>query len=287
MSIRERTTGPPIYVVSGGTGASGELLVRTVLAQFRDVNVPIVVKPHIHEPEQVDAVLAEAGADGAAIVHTMVNAACRAELADQAHARNLVAFDLAAPLMDYLQRVLNQQPTGQPGLYRQLHRAYFDRVAAIEYAVAHDDGKRLEDLPQAEIVLTGVSRVGKTPLSMYLSILGWKVANVPFVPGVAVPAEMAQVDSRRVVALMVEPAQLLSHRRWRQQRTGIPTGTYVDRSALVEELRAARHYFATQGYPVVDATDKPIETCADEVVTLVSRRMGQAAPALARATADG
>jgi regulator of PEP synthase PpsR (kinase-PPPase family) len=287
MSIRERTTGPPIFVVSGGTGASGELLVRTVLAQFRDVNVPIVLKPHVHEVEQVDVVVGEAADAGAAIVHTMVNAACRLRLLDRAHAHGVVAFDLAAPLMGYLEGVLRQEPTGQPGLYRQLHRAYFDRVAAIEFAVAHDDGKRPEDLPQAEIVVTGVSRVGKTPLSMYLSILGWKVANVPFVPGVPMPDEMAQVDSRRVVALMVEPAQLLSHRRWRQQRTGIPAGAYVDRSALVEELRAARHYYAAHGFPVVDATDKPIETCADEVVTLVSRRMGQAAPALARATADG
>lgn len=286
MSIRERTSGPPIFVVSGGTGASGELLVRTVLAQFRDVNVPIVLKPHVHELEQVDAVVDEAADAGAAIVHTMVNTACRLRLLDRAHAHGVVAFDLAAPLMGYLEGVLCQEPTGQPGLYRQLHRAYFDRVAAIEFAVAHDDGKRPEDLPQAEIVVTGVSRVGKTPLSMYLSILGWKVANVPFVPGVPMPDEMAQVDSRRVIALMVEPAQLLSHRRWRQQRTGIPAGAYVDRSALVEELRAARHYYVAHGFPVVDATDKPIETCADEVVTLVSRRMGQAVPALARATAE-
>lgn len=287
MPIYVRTTGPPIFVVSGGTGASGELLVRTVLAQFRDVNVPIVIKPHVHELEQVDVVVDEAAAAQASIVHTMVNDACRARLVQEARARGVVAFDLAAPLMAHLKDVLGQEPTGQPGLYRQLHRAYFDRVDAIEFAVAHDDGKRVEDLPQAEIVLVGVSRVGKTPLTMYLSILGWKVANVPFVPGVPMPEEMERVDSRRVVALMVEPAQLLSHRRWRQQRTGIPSGSYAARDALVEELRAARHYYAAQGYPVVDATDKPMETCADEVVTVVSRRMGQAAPAVTRATADG
>jgi regulator of PEP synthase PpsR (kinase-PPPase family) len=270
--ITELTKGPPIYVVTGGTGASGELLVRTVLAQFRHVNVPLIIKSHIQTLEQVDQVVDEISDAKGTIVHSMVNEKCRRHLVDQAARKGIYSVDLVAPLLDHLEAELGQEPLGQPGLYRQLHSAYFDRVNAIEFAVAHDDGKRVQDLYEAEIVLIGVSRAGKTPISMYLSILGWKVANVPFVFGLTLPDEISQVDRRRLVGLMIEPSQLLAHRRWRQQRTGIPAGSYAAREPLVEELRAANHYFHREGIPVVNTTEKPIETSADEVIALVTGR---------------
>jgi regulator of PEP synthase PpsR (kinase-PPPase family) len=270
--ITELTKGPPLYVVSGGTGASGELLVRTVLAQFHHVSVPLIIKPHILSTEQVEDVVDEISDAEGTIVHSMVNQECRRHLVDLAARKGIYSVDLVAPLLDHLEAELRQEPQGKPGLYRQLHSAYFDRVAAIEFAVAHDDGKRVEDLSNAEIVLVGVSRAGKTPISMYLSILGWKVANVPFVFGLPLPDELAEIAPGRLVALMIEPTQLLAHRRWRQKRTGIPEGNYAAREPLVEELRAANHYFHREGIPVVNTTEKPIETSADEVIALVTGR---------------
>ena len=154
-----------------------------------------------------------------------------------------------------------------------MHRAYFERIEAIEFSVAHDDGKRIGDLARAEIVLVGVSRVGKTPLAIYLSMLGWKVANVPFVPEVPPAAELWEIDRTRIVGLMIEPGQLIVHRKSRQVRSGIPVGSYVNRDLVVEELRAANHFFYQHSIPVVNTTDKPIETCAEEVVSVVSRRV--------------
>ena len=264
--------GPPIFVVSGGAGATGDLLARTVLAQFPDVDVPLHVETKVVSEERVRDVIKKAtGIPGAIIVHTMVKRDYRRLLVTEAARAGIVTFDLAGPLEEHLSRELEMQPLQQPGLYHQMRRAYFDRVEAIEFTVAHDDGKRVEDLPKAEIVLLGLSRVGKTPLSMYLSVMGWKTANVPFVPGVP-PPELAQVAPHKVVGLIIEPAQLIAHRRYRASRSGIREEGYVDRQSVVDEMRAANHYFYAQGFHVVDTTDKPIETSAEEIVSLITRR---------------
>ena len=265
--------GPPIFVISGGTGATGDLLARTVLAQFPNVNVQIHVETKVVSEERVHEVVKKAtGIPGAIIVHTMVNRNFRRLLVAEAARAGIVTFDLAGPLEEHLSRELDMQPEQTPGLYHQMRRAYFDRVEAIEFTVAHDDGQRVEDLTKAEIVLLGVSRVGKTPLSMYLSILGWKTANVPFVPGVPLPHELDDVDPHKVVGLIIEPVQLMAHRRYRAARSGIRAEGYVDRQSVIDELRAANHYYYQHGYHVVDTTDKPIETSAEEIVSLITRR---------------
>lgn len=265
--------GPPIFVVSGGTGATGDLLARTVLAQFPDIDVPLHVETKVVSEERVREVIRKAtGIPGAIILHTMVKRDFRRLLVTEAARAGIVTFDLAGPLEEHLSRELGMQPLQQPGLYHQMRRAYFDRVEAIEFTVAHDDGKRVEDLPKAEIVLLGLSRVGKTPLSMYLSIMGWKTANVPFVPGVPPPPELALVAPHKVVGLIIEPAQLIAHRRYRASRSGIAEEGYVDRQSVIEEMRAANHFFYGRGFHVVDTTDKPIETSAEEIVSLITRR---------------
>jgi [pyruvate, water dikinase]-phosphate phosphotransferase / [pyruvate, water dikinase] kinase len=264
---------PPVYVVSGGVGASGELVAHTVLAQFPDAHVQVVVRPHVHEPEQVEAIVEEVAEAHGVIVHTLVHADLRRRMMSEAEAEFVPAIDLVGPLMERLSMALSTKPLGQPGLYRKLYNSYFRRVEAIEFTVAHDDGQRVAELDRAEIVLIGVSRVGKTPLSMYLSMQGWKVANVPMVPDVPPPDELLQVDLRRVVALTIEPQQLIIHRRWRQMHMGVSVSGYLDRERIVEELRAANHFYARHSFPQVDITDKPIETSADEVITAVSRRL--------------
>lgn len=271
VHLDKRKLASPIIVISGGTGATGELLARTVLAQFKNVHIPIQIVPHVHEAHQVGDAVSNAARVGGTIIHTLVNDERRYELSAQAQAQNVPAFDLAGPLLTHLSQVLGQEPLGEPGLYRRLHAAYFQRIEAIDFAVAHDDGKRVEDLPQAEIVLVGVSRVGKTPLSMYLSMLGWKVANVPLVLGIDPPRELLEMPPRRVFGLTIEPNQLLLHRKSRQPHLGVSQGFYFDRHHVAEELRAANHLFFKHKFAVIDVTDKPIETTSEEIVGFVSR----------------
>lgn len=268
----ERKQAAPLFVASGGTGGTGELLARTVLAQFKNVNVPIKIQGHIHEPHQVDQVIAGAAAEKGVILHTLVNPALRRALIEHAAAQQVPAFDLAGPVLDYLAHTLDQTPLGVPGLYRQLNQAYYRRIEAIDFAVVHDDGKRVEDLPNAEIVLLGVSRVGKTPLSMYLSMLGWKVANLPLVMEMPPPDALFQVDPRRVFGLTIEPSQLLRHRQSRGPHLGIDRGAYFDRGHIADELRTANHLFYKHKFAVIDVTDKPIETSSEEIVALLSSK---------------
>lgn len=266
--------GAPIFVVSGSTGATGELLARTVLAQFPDVHVPLEIERRVVTVEQIRSIIARAAEHpGAMILHTMVNQTFRHLLIEEASIAGVMTFDLSGPLEEHLSLELDMQPLGQPGRFHQINRAYFDRVDAIEFTVSHDDGQRVEELGKAEIILLGVSRVGKTPLSMYLSVMGWKVANVPMVPLIAPPPELLKADRRRVVGLTIEGAQLLTHRKARAQRSGIPEGAYMNLQSIVEELRAVTHFYYRHGFAVVDTTDKPIESSAEEITALVTRRL--------------
>jgi hypothetical protein len=265
---------PPIFIVSGGVGASGEQLVRTALAQFPGVGVPVIVVPHVRAVAQVEKAVEQAAETGGIIVHTLVDAEMRETLVRLARERNVTAIDPISRLLSRLSSMLNQEPVGQPGLYRQLRQAYFDRVEAIEFTMAHDDGKNPQGWGRAEIILVGVSRAGKTPLSMYLAVRGWKVANIPLLPDQPPPPQLAGLDRRRIVGLLIEPGQLIDHRRQRQRRLGVMgESAYTDPVKLYEEVEETRQYYRRNGFGLVDITDKPIEESADEVIALVTRRL--------------
>jgi hypothetical protein len=188
--------------------------------------------------------------------------------------RGVMAIDLMGPLIDHLSNVLGHKPLGQPDLYRQQHRSHFERIEAIDYTLKHDDGMHADGWSRADVLLTGVSRVGKTPTSTYLAVLGWKVANLPLIKEMQPPPELFQIDRRRVVGLTIDLSELVAHRRWRQRRFGHMLGgtAYADPLELSEELEAADRIFRRGGFRVVDVTQKPIETIASEVIALIPQR---------------
>ncbi len=266
---------PPIYILSGGTGASGEQIVHTVLAQFPAGHVPVTTIPNIRRTDQIDAIIERCCEEKGILVHTLVDETLRRHLIKSAERCGASQIDLMGALLEKLTEALQQQPVGHPGLYRKLHQAYFERVEAIEYTMAHDDGKDPQGWNQAEIVLAGVSRVGKTPLSLYLSVLGWKVANAPLLPGIPPPQALFELDRRRVIGLTMEAGQLLIHRQIRQNRLGAPGPTfYTDPPAVHQEIQGACRMLKKHGITVLNVTDKPIETTADEVMNLMTRRLG-------------
>jgi len=266
---------PPIFIVSGGAGLSGEQLVRTALAQFASADVPIEIVPHVRR-DQLEDVVKRAVVSGGIIVHTLVDADLRSALLDLIRDYGVPAIDLMGPMLLHLAHILDKPPIGQPGLYRQLHEDYFKRIEAIEFTVDHDDGRKPHELGMAEIVIVGVSRVGKTPLSMYLSTRGWKVANVPLVREIAPPAELFEIDARRVVGLTIDEEQLAAHRRRRAMKLGMDRQVpYTDPASLYAEMEYAQAILRRGRFAVVDITNKPIEESADEVVEHVVRRLRQ------------
>ncbi len=265
-----RSVLPPVYLVSGGTGASGELLLGTVLAQFPGVQVPIEKRVQVWSVEAVKAVMAEAAAAGGTVVHTLLAERSRQAMAREAARRGVPVVDLAGPLLERLGALTGRTPVGRPGLFREQRQDYFDRVEAIEFTVAHDDGRGPEGLAMADLVLLGVSRCGKTPLSMYLAVHGWKVANVPLVSGLPPPEELTALEPGRVVGLTIERGHLMVHRRERAKHLGdIGASDYTSVNAVQRELEMAEALYRRHGYPVVSVTGKPVETLATEVLERV------------------
>ncbi len=270
---RERV--PAIFIVSGGAGASGEQLVHTVLAQFPEQHVQVNVVNNVRNAGQLESVVRDASAARGIIVHTLVNKNLRRVLRRLAKDKDIVAVDLVNDLQSWLEKALGQPAKGEPGLYRQLNRAYFERIGAIEFALAHDDGRNPDGWAKADIVLTGVSRSGKSPLSMYLSVLGWKVANVPIVPELPLPAQLFALDPRRVIGLTIEADRLLSLRQQRFREVAQMAHTnYLNLERIEEEIVSTKRLFRQHGFPVIDVTDKPIESTADHVIRLILSRIG-------------
>jgi regulator of PEP synthase PpsR (kinase-PPPase family) len=274
----ERRTGAaaPVYLVSGGRGVSGELLLRTVLAQFPGLQATIERRLQVWSVEAVEAVVAEAAVAEGIVVHTLLAERPRRAMAREAARRGVPVVDLTGALLRRLSTLSGHTPVGRPGLYREQRQAYFDRVEAIEFTVHHDDGSGAEDLERADLVLLGVSRCGKTPLSMYLAVHGWKVANVPLVGGLPPPAELAVLEPGRVVGLTIDAEQLLAHRRERAKGLGdIGATDYTSLSAVQQELEMAEALYQRHGFAIVRVTGKPVETLAAEVLEQVGPRLGK------------
>lgn len=267
---------PPIYIVSGGKGLAGDALVQSVLIQFPDNKIPVIIVPDVLTQAKIDDFISMVQKTKGVVVHTMVDPDTRKMLVVSCKKEGITHFDLAGNLSDYLSGLLNIQPISQPGLYRLSNIAYFRRVEAIDFTLKVDDGQNPEKIVQADIVLTGVSRTGKTPLSVYLAMFGWKVANVPIVQGIAPPESMFLADPQRVFGLNISPVYLIAQRANRVKSLHMDEDTdYINKRKVAEELEYAHRIFDRGGFTVIQITNKPIESSANEILTILTSRFGQ------------
>ncbi len=273
MNNQEKTSPAPIYVISGGSGLAGNNIVQTLLIQYPDNDIPVIIVPHVSDEDQIFDAVMKAKTNGGIITHTMVNPDLRKiinKLCDEFGVRKV---DFMGELANHLDENLDIKPLKYPGLYRQLNQQYFERIEAIEYTLSHDDGMSPERLHGAEIVLTGVSRAGKTPLSVYLAMYGLKVANVPLVKEIQPPKELFEVDPQRVFGLHIGVNQLIAHRRKRiQSWKNYQNESYVDEKSVKEEIRNAMFIFDKGRFTVLNVTNKPIESTANEILSFMSQR---------------
>lgn len=263
----------PIYVVSGGKGLAGNHMVHSLLIQYPNNNVPVIIVPQITEEKQMTDLVQKVSREGGLIVHTMVNRQHRDFLKLLCSKNGVRDIDFMGELADYLDEKLDIPSLQSPGLYREINQQYFDRIEAIEFTLNHDDGLSPGKLHQAEIILTGVSRSGKTPLSVYLAMYGWKVANIPLVNGIPAPKELFEVDPQRVFGLSISPGQLISHRMKRLQSiNNTDNHNYVDERQVAQELRNANTIFEKGGFTVINVSNKPVETSANEILNTLANR---------------
>lgn len=266
---------PPIFVVSGGKGVAGHTMVHSLIIQYPDNKIPIKVIPNVQTEKKIIAVVKKVKDAGGLLVHTMVKTELRIILLRECNTLKVKHIDFMGPLADYLEKELGLQSVSIPGLYRRINSQYFHRIEAIDFALNQDDGLNPDRLKQAEIVLVGVSRSGKTPLGVYMSMFGWKVANVPLVKGIDPPSELFDLDPRRVFGLNISLGFLISIRNKRLSDIGDANNElYIDQRHVREELRNANFIFERGGFTRINVTNKPIESSANEIIGMVSERFG-------------
>lgn len=271
--MEEKNKPAPIYVVSGGKGLAGNNMVQSLLIQYPNNHVPVIIVPDVHDEERLRSLILQAKADGGLITHTMVNPALRERLIELAGESQVPQIDFMGELADYLDKALGIASLQAPGLFREINQEYFDRIDAIEFTLKHDDGLNPHRLREAEIVLCGVSRAGKTPLSVYLALYGWKVANVPLVAGLEPPEELLTIDRQRVFGLQIGLQQLIVHRIKRLRNTKeLGNHAYVDEGRVREDIRHANMIFSKGKFTVINVTHKPVESTANEIINLMTSR---------------
>lgn len=264
---------PTIFVVSGGKGLSAINVVRSVLIQFPKHKCPMKVVPDVNSGEMIRETVERAKSKNGVIVHTMVDPDMRRALTGECDRSGVRNFDIVGGLSDYLSESLNAEPVSKPGLYRISNLEYFRRVEAIEFTMKHDDGLNAHRICKADIILTGVSRTGKTPLSIYLGMFGWKVANIPLIPGHLPPGELFIADSRRVFGLTTTTNYLIMQRTNRVRELGLSADDdYVNPRKVRMELDYAHAIFEKGGFYTLKITHRPIETSANEIIGVLNER---------------
>lgn len=265
----------PLYVVSGGKGIAGHTMVHSLIIQYPDNKIPVHVIPEVQTEARIIEVVRKVKNAGGILCHTMVNTELRKILKRVCREESVREIDFMGGLADFLEEELGLHSVNVPGLYRRINAQYFDRIEAIEYTLNHDDGANARKIVDAEIILTGVSRSGKTPLSVYMSMFGWKVANVPIIKGIDPPEELFQVDPNRVFGLSISPSHLITQRAKRLEQMGLRENTsYIDLRKVKEELRFAQFIFSKGGFTIINVNNKPIETTANEIIGIISDRYG-------------
>jgi [pyruvate, water dikinase]-phosphate phosphotransferase / [pyruvate, water dikinase] kinase len=262
-----------VHLVSDSTGETLNALAKAAAARFENI-LPI---EHfyvlIRSENQLNRALTEIESFPGIVLHTMVDMDLRLELEARCRELDIPAIGVLDPLVVAFSRYLGASVSNKVGAQHNLDTEYFNRIEALNYAIAHDDGAAADKLKQAEVVLVGVSRTSKTPTCIYLAHRGIKAANIPLVPGVDLPEEVFALTDPLIVGLIASPDRLVQIRKNRllSLNDDRPT-TYVETESVREEIIAARRLFEKKGWPVIDVTRRSIEETSAAIISLLNEK---------------
>lgn len=262
-----------LHLLSDSTGETLETIAKAALAQYDDVETQRHFWPMVRSEAHLERILQEIGQNPGLVLYTLVNPAIRTMLESRCRAMGLPAVAPLDGVTDALSSMLGQEAKARPGRQHALDAAYFARVEAIQFTIAHDDGIAPEDWEEADIVLAGVSRSSKTPTSIYLANRGYRTANIPIVIESPPPPILFTLTHPLVVGLTTSAERLVQIRRNRLLSLNQRTETaYVEQEAVAREVAYARRMFADNGWPVIDVTRRSIEETAAAIIGLVNDR---------------
>ncbi len=266
-----------IYIISDGTGETATTMIRAALVQYADIEVDIIRCKNIRTEEQIDSLIDQVHSRQGIVVHTVVSDSLREKIQESCASKVIQNVDLLGPILNELNIYFDDKNSKKTaGLLRSVDERYFKRIEAIEYTVKQDDGKLLDDLDNADIILVGISRTSKTPLSIFLSHKGWKVANIPLVLNQPLPEELFSVDQKKVVGLIIDTDNLRRIRRKRLEKFGQDPGSeYASLNHISKEIDYAMDtYKKNRRWPIFNVTDRALEETASEIIKIVASRQG-------------
>ena len=264
-----------VHLVSDATGETVLSVGRAAIAQFADVEAVEHVWTLVRSARQIERILKALETSPGIVIFTLVNPARRDQLVKGCQGMGLSCVPVLDPVLGALSSFLDQPVKGQPGEQHALNADYFAKVDAIQFVVRHDDGQSPHDLDDADVIVVGVSRTSKTPTCFYLANRGIKAANVPIVPGVALPEILLNATKPLIVALSQSMDRLVQVRRNRMKLLRQDEESdYVEQDAVRRELAYARRLYEEQGWPVIDVTRRSIEETAATILQHYRERFG-------------
>ena len=263
-----------LHVISDSTGETAARLVSALEAQFPDLEFEEVRHPRVETVDDLRLAVNRMRGRRAVAVYTLVQEELRTTMRALCRSAKVHYCDLLGHPIEAVARVSGMAAQMTPGARPPLDSTYFKRMAAIEFAVKYDDGVG-SGLHEADIVLVGVSRTSKTPLSMYLGYLGYKTANVPVVKGIEPPAALFEIDPLKIVGLTIEAERLAEIREQRARRLGGNNRNYARLVEIYEELEQAEALHRRLGCPVIEISELSIEETAARVIRMIEQRRAE------------
>lgn len=258
---------PIAYVLSDSVGETAELVMKAGLSQFNNGEYKIQRIPYVNDSKTVDEAMQLAKQEAGIIGFTIVDPKLRAYINQQGERLNIAVIDIMGPMLEAMEQAFQEMPKLEPGLVHKLDKDYFKRVEAIEFAVKYDDGRDPRGISHADIILIGVSRTSKTPLSQYLALKRFKVANIPIVPEVEPPEELYHVDPKKCIGLRISSEKLFDIRKERLKALGLGSqATYANISRIHKELEYFDTIVKKIGCRVIDVSNKAVEETANIVM---------------------
>jgi regulator of PEP synthase PpsR (kinase-PPPase family) len=266
-----------LHLVSDATGETLITVARAAAAQYMTVAPVEHIYPLVRSHKQLDRVLTEIEASPGIVLYTLLDAELTDRLEGKSRELGLPCLSILGPVLRLFQSYLGAETSSKVGAQHTLNAEYFKRIDALNYTMLHDDGQHTGELELADVVLVGISRTSKTPTSIYLANRGVKTANVPLVPGMAVPPALEQLRQPLVVGLTASPERIVQIRQNRILGLNAERANdlYVDREAVAEEVAISRRLCAKHNWPLIDVTRRSIEETAAAVMALLAERRRQ------------
>jgi len=261
---------PTIYIVSDSTGETAQTVVHAAISQFGSNDIKLKLFSHIESIKDIKGIIDKIDKEKGFVIYTIVKPELRKFLIEESKKQFVISFDLLGPIIDNIEKISGIAPKLEPGIIRKIDKEYFKRMEAMEFAVKYDASQKESDLSQADVVILGVSRTSKTPLSIYLAYKGIKVANIILDYEFEAPSQIFNLAHGKVIGLTIDSNKLIEIRSERLRTLGLSDkSVYNDKEKVVKELNYANKIYKKIGCPAINITTMAIEDIATKIIKIL------------------